>query len=63
MSLIFLGSVLLKIIFYFIIFYFILLVLYFWKSPYELWKVYAPNIAYLKVWGWLAKVLNPKPKN
>ena len=27
------------------------------KTPYELWKGYAPNIAYLKVWGCLAKVL------
>ncbi|KAL6338579.1 hypothetical protein AAG906_021294 [Vitis piasezkii] len=29
------------------------------KTPYELWKGYAPNIAYLKVWGCLAKVLLP----
>ena len=29
------------------------------KTPYELWKGYAPNIAYLKVWGCLAKVLFP----
>ena len=27
------------------------------KTPYKLWKSYAPNIAYLKVWGCLAKVL------
>ena len=32
------------------------------KNPYELWKGYAPNIAYLKVWGCLAKALYPKPK-
>lgn len=32
------------------------------KSPYELWKGYAPNIAYLEVWGCLAKVLLPEPK-
>ena len=24
------------------------------KTPYELWKGYAPNIGYLKVWGCLA---------
>ena len=29
------------------------------KTPYELWKGYAPNITYLKVWGCLAKVLFP----
>ena len=41
------------------------------KTPYEFWKGYAPNIAYLKVWGCLAKVhlqlkfisLNLKNKN
>ncbi|RVW47108.1 Retrovirus-related Pol polyprotein from transposon TNT 1-94 [Vitis vinifera] len=27
------------------------------KTSYELWKGYAPNIAYLKVWGCLAKLL------
>ena len=32
------------------------------KTFYELWKGYAPNIAYLKVWGCLAKVLLPEPK-
>ena len=32
------------------------------KTHYELWKGYAPNIAYLKVWGCLAKVLFPEPK-
>ena len=32
------------------------------KTPYELKKSYAPNIAYLKVWGCLAKVLLPEPK-
>ena len=32
------------------------------KTPYELWKGYAPNITYLKVWGCLAKVLFPEPK-
>ncbi|CAN1352538.1 Retrovirus-related Pol polyprotein from transposon TNT 1-94, partial [Linum perenne] len=26
------------------------------KTPYELWKGYAPNLEYLKVWGCLAKV-------
>ena len=30
--------------------------------PYELWKGYAPNIAYLKAWGYLSKFLFPKPK-
>ena len=25
-------------------------------TPYELWKGYAPNLQYLKVWGCLAKV-------
>ena len=32
------------------------------KTPYELWKGYAPNIAYLKVWGCLVKILLPEPK-
>ena len=32
------------------------------KTPYELCKGHAPNIAYLKVQGCLAKVLFPKPK-
>ena len=32
------------------------------KTPYELCKGCAPNIAYLKVWGCLAKVLLPEPK-
>ena len=32
------------------------------KTPYELWKGYALNIAYLKVWGCLAKVLLLEPK-
>ena len=32
------------------------------KTPYELWKDYALNIAYLKVWGCLAKVLLLRPK-
>ena len=32
------------------------------KNPYELWKGYAPNIAYLKVWRCLANVLLPEPK-
>ena len=32
------------------------------KTPYELWKGYAPNIAYLKVWECLAKVLILEPK-
>ena len=32
------------------------------KTPYELWKGYAPNIAYLKMWGCLAKILLPEPK-
>ena len=31
------------------------------KTPYELWKGYAPNIVYLKVQGCLAKVLFLKP--
>ena len=33
------------------------------KTFYELWKGYAPNIAYLKVCGCLAKVLSPNLKN
>ena len=33
------------------------------KNPYELWKGYAPNIAYLKVWRCLAKVLSLNLKN
>ena len=33
------------------------------KTPYKLWKGYAPNIAYLKVCGCLAKVLSPNLKN
>ena len=33
------------------------------KTPYELWKGYAPNITYLKVCGCLAKVLSPNLKN
>ena len=32
------------------------------KTPYELWKGYALNIAYLKVWGCLTKVLLLRPK-
>ena len=32
------------------------------KTPYELWKGYAPNIAYLRVWGCLAKILFLEPK-
>ena len=32
------------------------------RTPYELWKGYAPNIGYLKVWGCLAKVLLLEPK-
>ena len=32
------------------------------KTPNELWKGYAPNIGYLKVWGCLAKVLLSEPK-
>ncbi|KAK9028621.1 hypothetical protein V6N11_025774 [Hibiscus sabdariffa] len=31
-------------------------------TPYELWKVYAPNLLYLKVWGCLAKVGLPDLK-
>jgi len=31
-------------------------------TPYELWKGYAPNLSYLKVWGCLANVLLSKPK-
>ena len=30
------------------------------KSPYELWKGFAPNLNYLKVWGCLAKVAYPE---
>ena len=30
------------------------------KTPYELWKGFAPNLNYLKVWGCLAKVGFPK---
>ena len=34
------------------------------KTPYELWKGHAPNLKYLKVWGYLAKfmLLDPKKK-
>ena len=32
------------------------------KRPYELWKGYAPNLKYLKLWGCLAKVMLPGPK-
>ena len=32
------------------------------KTPYELCKGYAPHIAYLKMWGYLAKVLFLEPK-
>ncbi|XP_070055248.1 uncharacterized protein [Nicotiana tomentosiformis] len=33
------------------------------KTPYELWKgCYPPNLKYLKVWGYLAKVMLPDPK-
>ena len=32
------------------------------KTPYELWKGYAPDLKYLKVWGCLVKVLLPEPK-
>ena len=31
-------------------------------TPYELWKGYAPNLYYLKVWGCLAKVTLPSHK-
>ena len=33
------------------------------KSPYELWKGRRPSYKYLKVWGCLAKVAVPIPKN
>ena len=32
------------------------------KTPYESWKGYAPNLKYLKVWGFFAKVMLPDPK-
>ena len=32
------------------------------KTPYEIWKGYAPNLSYLKVWGCLAKVGYPSFK-
>ena len=32
------------------------------KTPYKLWKGYAPNIKYLKVWGCFARVMLPDPK-
>ncbi|XP_074302791.1 uncharacterized protein LOC141634910 [Silene latifolia] len=32
------------------------------KTPYEMWKGYAPNLSYLKVWGCLAKVGLPSFK-
>ena len=32
------------------------------KTSYELWKGYAPNTTYLKMWGCLAKVHFPEPK-
>jgi len=31
-------------------------------TPYELWKGYAPNLKYLKVWGCFAKVALPSHK-
>ena len=33
------------------------------KTPYELWKCFAPNLDYLKVWGCLAKVGFPEFRN
>jgi len=33
------------------------------KTPYELWKGYQPNLKYLRVWRYLAKVMLPDPKN
>jgi len=32
------------------------------QTPYELWKGYAPNLSYLRVWGCLAKVALPSHK-
>ena len=32
------------------------------KTPYELWKGRKPSYNYLKVWGCLAKVMAPLPK-
>ncbi|MCQ7012879.1 hypothetical protein M9Y11_18700 [Clostridioides difficile] len=32
------------------------------ETPYELWKGHKPTYKYLKVWGCLAKVEIPKPK-
>ena len=32
------------------------------KTPYELWKEYAPIISYLRIWGCLAKVPFPALK-
>lgn len=32
------------------------------KTPYELWRGYAPNLRFLKVWGCLAKVGFPVHK-
>ena len=32
------------------------------KTPYELWKGHAPNLKYLKMWGYLAKVMLLDPK-
>jgi hypothetical protein len=32
------------------------------KTPYELWKGYAHNLKYLKVWGCLAKIMLPESK-
>jgi hypothetical protein len=33
------------------------------KTFYELWKYIKPNLAYLKVWGCLVKIILPKLKN
>ena len=32
------------------------------KTPYQLWKGFAPNFKHLKVWGCLAKVAYPEFK-
>ena len=32
------------------------------RTPYELWQGHAPIIKYLKVWGYLAKVMLPDLK-
>ena len=32
------------------------------KTPYELWRGFQPNLSYINVWGYLAKLVIPYPK-